>query len=105
MWSLLQILPIPLVLVVQPGQPRGEALHRGLELRVEVDEDLQLVRQPSQRDLLFAATGLEFFEASVGEVHAYWNAASTRARCSRSWACADPVAGAELAGRVKGVIG
>src|SRR5690606_23411609 len=34
------------VLVVQPGQPGGQALHRDLEVGVQVDEGPQLLREP-----------------------------------------------------------
>src|SRR5690606_40247305 len=52
------------VLVVQPGQPGGQALHRDLEVGVQVDEGPQLLREPLEGDFLLAAPLLQFLDAS-----------------------------------------
>ena len=55
--------------VVEAGQPGGEPLDRRLELRVGVDEGLQLLGEPRQGDVLVTPASLELFYASIGEVH------------------------------------
>jgi hypothetical protein len=56
--------------VVEPGQPRGQPLDRGLELGVEVHKRAQLVGQPLEGDFLFPATGRQLLDAAIREVHA-----------------------------------
>src|SRR3712207_728003 len=51
------------------GQPGGQPLDRHLELRVRVDEGLQLVGQPGERDLLLAPPAGQLLDAAVSEVH------------------------------------
>ena len=55
--------------VVAAGQPGGQPLDGDLELRVDVDERLQLVGEPRQGDLLVAPALLELLDAAIGEVH------------------------------------
>ncbi|GAA3045383.1 hypothetical protein GCM10020000_26350 [Streptomyces olivoverticillatus] len=56
------------VLVVQAGQPGRQALHRHLEVRVEVDELAQALGHPAEGDLLLAPPVLQLLDAAVGEV-------------------------------------
>src|SRR5215470_6250939 len=58
-----------LVVVVEPGQPAGQAVHRRLELRGQVDELTQPLRQPAQADLVVRPPLGEFLDALVGGVH------------------------------------
>src|SRR5438874_747310 len=73
-----------LVLVVEAGEPGGEALDRRLELRVQVDEVAQPLGQPLQAHRLLAAPLRQLLDTAVGEVHAQLrgSAASMRAACS-----------------------
>src|ERR1700712_3717714 len=97
------------LVIIEPGQPGGQAFDGSLELGDLVDELAQLVSQPRQGDLVVAPACLELLDASVGEVHPQSpvggegrqaNAASIRARCCASWTLPDPTEGAEDAGRV-----
>ena len=62
--------------VVVAGQPGGEALDRGLELGVEVDEGLQAVAEPAHADLLVAAAGHQLLDPAIGEVHSQSSASA-----------------------------
>src|SRR6185312_7700927 len=55
--------------VVGAGEPGGEAIDGGLELGVEVDERLQPVGQPGERDLLLAPPVDQLLDAAIGRVH------------------------------------
>src|SRR6266566_8283596 len=57
------------LLIVQPGEPGGQALHRILERGIEIDELAQAFGQPPGADLLVAAPLGEFLDATIGEVH------------------------------------
>src|SRR5215469_17625091 len=57
------------LVVVEPGQPAGQAVHRRLELRGQVDELTQPLRQPAQADLVVRPPLGEFLDALVGGVH------------------------------------
>src|SRR3954465_1940214 len=58
------------VLVGQPGQPRGETLDRRLELGVQVDELPEPIGHPGKGDLFLAPPGGEVLDTPVSEVHA-----------------------------------
>src|SRR5205823_13906372 len=90
-----------LVLVVEAGEPGGEALDRRLELRVQVDEVAQPLGQPLQAHRLLAAPLRQLLDTAVGEVHAQLrgSAASMRAACSASCSFVEPTAGAAADGR------
>src|SRR5450631_2386280 len=60
---------VVLVLVVEAGQPGGQAFDRDLELRVQVDELAQPLGHPGEGDLLGAAPLGELLDPAVGEVH------------------------------------
>src|SRR3954447_692812 len=76
------------------GQPGGQPLDRHLELRVLVDEGLQLVGQPGEGDLLLAPPVGQLLQAAVGEVHRHSpKAVATSSRCSTSCTLAEPTAG------------
>lgn len=60
---------VVLVLVVQPGQPRGEALDRHLEVGVQIDERTELLGEPLESDLFLASPLLQLLDTAVGEVH------------------------------------
>src|SRR6185437_9721089 len=66
-WS--GVTPASVLVVIEAGQPGGEALDGGLELRVEVDERSQLLGQPVQGDLVVATPAGELLDTAVGEVH------------------------------------
>ena len=57
------------VLVVETGEESSKTLHGNLKLGVEVDERSQLVGQPLERHLFFAAPMGEFLDASIREIH------------------------------------
>src|SRR5262245_2963073 len=90
--------------VVEAGQPRGKSLDRRLEVRVEVDELAQPLRQPGKRHRLVAAPVVELLDPAIGEVHGRptqsANAVSTSPICCRSCILAEPTAGEEEAGRL-----
>src|SRR5207249_4478771 len=72
-------------LVVEPGQPDGHPLDGHLELRVLVDEVLEPLGEPGERDLLLAAPLSQLLEAPVGEIHSAsppttWTRATSRRR-------------------------
>ncbi len=86
-----------------------------LELRVLVDEDLQLVGDPRQGDLLVTPALVELLDAAIGEVHepglsspdpgprsAAAKAASSSAFCSSVCRLIVPTEGEAEAGRVTG---
>ena len=50
-------------------EPGREPLDGGLELRVRVDEALELLGHPRQGDLLVTPALLELLDAAIGEVH------------------------------------
>ena len=68
------------LVVIEAGQPGGEPLDRGLELRVEVDERAQPLGQPVQRDLLVAAP---LASSSIPRSVKYTRARLSRAPASR----------------------
>src|SRR5580698_1755564 len=88
------------VILVEPGQPRGQPLYRRLGLGEQVDELAQPFRQPAQADLVIRAPVEQFLDTAVGKVHAYapGRASSTRCWCSALCAVAEPTAGGPLAG-------
>src|SRR4051794_20967633 len=63
----------PSVLLVRvgaaAGRPGGQPLDGPLEVRVEVDEGLQLVGQPGEGPLLLAPPVGQLLQAPIGEVH------------------------------------
>src|SRR5690348_13741726 len=65
---LVQVQPGQFV-VVQPGQPAGQPVHRRLGLRREVHELAHPLGQPAQRDLVRAAPVGQLLDALVGVVH------------------------------------
>ena len=56
--------------VIQPGEPAGQAVDGRLEFGAEVHEVAQPLGEPGQADLLLAAPVGQFLDAAVGEVHA-----------------------------------
>src|SRR6516162_8141313 len=94
-----------LLVVVEPGQPAGQPVHRGLELGGDVHELPQPFRQPAEADLVAGPPLGEFLDALVGGVHLGQpspSAAATTSRCSAECFLADPAAGAELGPSVTG---
>src|SRR5262245_4304035 len=106
------------LVVVEPGQVRGQALDRRLELGVGVEEVAQPLGHPLQRHRLVTPALDQFLDAAVGEVHVSpyaerfmrggiraavyarrGRAASTTDACSASCSLAEPTAGAAAAGR------
>src|SRR3954452_23752051 len=77
------------------GPPGGPPLDRHLELRVLVDEGLELVGQPGEGDPLLAPPVGQLLQASIGEVHGAQSpkAVATSSRCSASCTFAEPTAG------------
>src|SRR4051794_33539588 len=63
--------PLLFVLVVQPGQPGGQALDGGLELGMDVGEHPQLLGEPGEADLLLAAAVLQLLDSAIGVVHTF----------------------------------
>src|SRR3954451_4568030 len=88
--------------VVEPSEPRRQPLDRDLELRVEVDELAKPFRHPREAAVLGAASRFQLFDAAVGEVHRYANAAATSSACCCSCRWWLPAAGEDEAGRVTG---
>src|SRR5690348_16543619 len=72
----------PSVLVVEPGQPRGQPLDSGLELGMLVDELLQPPAQPLDAQLLVAASLDELLDAAIGEVHRVRRTRTRRCRAA-----------------------
>src|SRR5690606_36489183 len=58
-----------LVVLIVAGQPGGQPVDGGLELRVQVGEGPQLLGEPRQADLLLAAALLQLLDSAIGEVH------------------------------------
>ena len=58
-----------MAIVVEAGEPGRQPLDRRLELRVQVDERAQLVRQPGDRHLVLASTCEQLLDPAIGEVH------------------------------------
>jgi hypothetical protein len=56
------------VLVVETGEPGGEAFDADLVLGVEVDERLELLGQPRQGDGVVTPACGQLLDPSVGEV-------------------------------------
>src|SRR6202040_1531237 len=83
--------------VVEAGQPGGQAVHGGLEVRVKVDEVAQPLGQPGDGDLLVALPVGQLLDPPVGEVH-QGIAVSMSAVCDAACRAAEPSAGAELGG-------
>src|SRR6188508_1954593 len=60
---------LSVIRVIEPGQPGGQPLHGGLELRVHVGELAEPLGQPGQRDLLLTPAPGQLLDPAVGEVH------------------------------------
>src|SRR5580700_5852241 len=88
---------LKIFLVVQPGEPAGQAVDGGLEARVEVGEVAQSPGHPGERDLLLTPPVDQLLDAAVGEVH-QGMAFSSSAVCDAACRAAEPSAGAELGG-------
>jgi hypothetical protein len=88
-----------LVLVVEAGEPGGDALDRHLELGVLIDELLEPLGEPSEGHLLLTPSLSELLETAVGEVHQREKTASTSEACSASCTLLDPAAGEAAARR------
>ena len=57
------------LVVVEPGQPGGQALDGGLEIGIQVHEGPQLVGQPLEGDLFFPSASDQLLDAAIREVH------------------------------------
>lgn len=79
----LRLLHRNLVFVVHAREEGGEAFDGHLEVGVQVDEDLKLAGQPREADLFVAASGHQFFDAAIGEVHEATMKRRRRARRGR----------------------
>src|ERR1700729_2458851 len=62
--------PLAVVLVVQAGEPAGQAVLRGLEAGVEIDKIAHPLGQPGDGQLLLAPPVRQLLDAAVGVVHA-----------------------------------
>ena len=83
-----------LVVAVVARQPGRQPVDGHLEVRVLVDEGLQLTGQPGEADLLVAAPLAQLLDTAVGEVHGAQPSASvTTWCCSASCTLCEPTAG------------
>jgi hypothetical protein len=73
-----------LVLVIEPGKPGSQPLHRSLEFRMKINERLELISEPPETDFVLSPPRLELLNAPISEIHepvSYASAASIKARC------------------------
>jgi hypothetical protein len=72
------------VLIIEPGEPGRQPLHRRLEFRMKVNERLELSSEPPESDFVIPSPRLELLNTPISEIHepvSYASAASIKARC------------------------
>ena len=57
------------LIIVESGEPGGQALDRCLEVGVQVNEGAKLLGQPFKSDLLLASARCQLLNAAIGEIH------------------------------------